>query len=162
MKPFGRKKNEVYSKARNILSNCRCMKIRTLLQKLFQTICSLQLTSVLNHDCLVRHILLMINDTLICLSQSLVEIGNIQVSLFNIQDRRNQWLTLKILAGIEAKPFSGKYIGLLLNTRPIMDFRPSDDLVISTNLWKNIELSSRFFLKVSFLSWKSISEAFCQ
>ena len=95
---------------KNILSNCRYMKIRMLLQKLFQTICSLQLTSVLNHDCLVRHILIMINDTLICLSQSLVEIGNIQVSLFNIQDRRNQWLTLQILAGIEAKPFSRKYI----------------------------------------------------
>ena len=43
---------------RNILSNCRCMKIRMLIQNLFQTICCLELISVLNSDCLVRHILI--------------------------------------------------------------------------------------------------------
>ena len=48
-----------------------------LLQKLFQTICSLELTYFGFESRLTRttHF---DNDTLICLSQSLVEIGNIQ------------------------------------------------------------------------------------
>ena len=126
------------------------------LQKLFETICSLELTSVLNSDCLVRHIL--INDTLICLSQSLVEIGNIHVF---IQYSGPSEPVIQILAGIEAKAFSKKYIGLLLNTRPLMSFqtfrRPcyinsliSDD--IKHQFIENIELSSRFLKKQAFYS----------
>ena len=84
-----------YKNWRNILSYCRCMKIRNLLQKLFQTICCLELTSDLNSDCLVRRILI------------------------------NQWYIdlLESEFGREAKPFSKKYIGLLRNTRPLMDFQ---------------------------------------
>ena len=89
------------------------------LQKLFETICSLELTSVLNSDCLVRHIL--INDTLICLSQSLVEIGNIHVFI-QYSGPSEPVIDSPDFGWNRNKTFSKKYIELLLNTRPLMSF----------------------------------------